>query len=86
MHELETIAVVPGDAARVDVEPDATVRGDPGREVRGADGDVIDAGENRAYFRLFPNHLGPRGRPGWAASNTDSFELIPPSCADMFAM
>src|SRR5882672_6338765 len=29
--------------------------------------------------RLSPDHLGPSGSPGWAASNTDSFELIPPS-------
>ncbi len=44
------IAVVPGDAALVDVEPDARVRVDPGAEVRDADGDVIDAGKNgRAY-------------------------------------
>ncbi len=44
------IAVVPRDAALVDVEPDATVRGYPGAEVRDADRDVIDARENsRAY-------------------------------------
>jgi hypothetical protein len=40
------IAVVAGDAALVDFEPDARVRGYPGAEVRDADGDVIDAGKN----------------------------------------
>ncbi len=40
------IAVVPGDAALIDVEADARVRGYPGAEVRDADRDVIDAGEN----------------------------------------
>jgi len=40
------IAVGPGDAALVDVEPDARVRVDSGAEVRDADRDVIDAGEN----------------------------------------
>src|SRR2546425_3964930 len=40
------IAVVPGDAALVELEPDAPVGGDPGLEVRDADGDVIDAGKN----------------------------------------
>ncbi|HEY6241152.1 MAG TPA: hypothetical protein VIW78_09965 [Burkholderiales bacterium] len=40
------IAVVPGDAVLVDLEPDATVRGYAGAEVRDADGDVIDALEN----------------------------------------
>jgi hypothetical protein len=40
------IAVVPGDAALVELEADATVGGDPGAEVRDADGDVIDALEN----------------------------------------
>jgi hypothetical protein len=40
------IAVVPGDAALVEVEPDATVRDYPGAEVRDADRDVIDARKN----------------------------------------
>jgi len=46
------IAVVAGYAARVDVEADAAVGGDPGREVRDADGDVIDAGKNGCAFRV----------------------------------
>src|SRR5882762_1473993 len=40
------IAVVPRDAARVDVEADARVRVDSGAEVRDAVGDVVDALEN----------------------------------------
>jgi hypothetical protein len=40
------IVVVPGDAALVDIEADATVGVDACREVRGADRDVIDAREN----------------------------------------
>src|ERR1700704_4763497 len=51
-HELETIAVVSGDAALVDFEPDAPVRGDPGLQVRDADGDVIDAGKNGCALRI----------------------------------
>jgi len=44
------IAVVAGDAALLDVEPDARVRGYPRAEVRDADRDVVDAGKNgRAY-------------------------------------
>jgi hypothetical protein len=44
------IAVVPGDAALVELEPDAPVSVDSGVEVRDADRDVIDARENgRAY-------------------------------------
>ena len=46
------IAVVAGDAALVDVEPDAPVRGDARAEVRDAYRDVIDALENgRAFLR-----------------------------------
>ncbi len=46
------IAVVPGDAALVELEADATVRGYPGREVRDADRDVVDARENGRLLRL----------------------------------
>jgi hypothetical protein len=51
-RELEVIAVVSGYAALVDVEPDAPVRGDPGLQVRDADGDVIDAGKNGCALRV----------------------------------
>jgi hypothetical protein len=40
------VAVGPGDAALVDLEADACIRGDPGHEVRDADCDVIDARKN----------------------------------------
>ena len=40
------IAVVAGDAALVELEADARVRGYAGAEVRDADCDVIDAGKN----------------------------------------
>jgi len=40
------VAVVPGDAVLVDVEADAPVGVAPGFQVRGADPDVVDAGEN----------------------------------------
>src|SRR4029077_4909660 len=43
------VAVVPGDAALVDVEADASVGDDAGLEVRDADGDVVDALENGPY-------------------------------------
>jgi hypothetical protein len=43
------IAVVAGNAAIVDVEPDAAVRVYPGGEVGDADGDVVDALENACY-------------------------------------
>ena len=45
-HELEVVAVVPGNAAPVDVEADAPVGVAPGFQVRGADPDVVDAREN----------------------------------------
>jgi len=46
------IAVVPGDAALVELEADAAVGGDPGPQVRDADGDVIDAGKNGCALRV----------------------------------
>jgi len=55
------IAVVAGYAARVDVEADAAVGGDPVREVRDADGDVIDAGKNGCVFRVGAEDSTSRG-------------------------
>src|SRR6266478_2723974 len=55
-RELQGVAVVAGYAAVVDVEADATVGVDAGRDVRDADRDVVDAGKNR----LSPSRAPPQ--------------------------